>query len=62
MGWLQLACCVLSCFSVPLFAIPGTVSASVRGILQARILEWDPPPGDLPDQEIELLSLTSPAL
>ena len=32
--------------------------SSVRGILQARILEWEPcpPPGDLPDPGIEPLS------
>ena len=36
----------------------------VRGILQARILEWVamPSPGDLPDPGIELASLMSPAL
>ena len=40
---------------------PGS---SVRGILQARTLEWlpCPPPGDLPDPEIEPVSLMSPAL
>ena len=40
---------------------PGS---SVHGILKARILEWVamPPPGDLPDPEIEPPSLTSPAL
>ena len=35
------------------------------GILQTRILERvaeDPPPGDLPDPEIEPSSLVSPAL
>ena len=39
---------------------PGS---SVRGILQARILEWAPcpPPGDLPDPGIELASLMFPA-
>ena len=38
--------------------------SSVHGILQARILEWVamPPPGDLPDPEIEPVSLMSPAL
>ena len=37
---------------------PGS---SVRGILQARILEWIaiPSPGDLPNSRIELVSLTS---
>ena len=37
----------------------------VRGILQARILEWAataPPPGDLPDPGIKPTSLISPAL
>ena len=36
--------------------LPG---ASVHGILQARILESCPPPGDLPDPGIEAASLTS---
>ena len=38
--------------------------SSVRGILQARILEWVayPPPGDLPDPGIDLASLRSAAL
>ena len=38
--------------------------SSVRGILQARILEWAamPPPGDLPDPGVEPVSLKSPAL
>ena len=40
---------------------PGS---SVRGILQARILEWVamPSPEDLPDPGIETAFLTSPAL
>ena len=40
---------------------PGS---SVRGILQARILEWAamPSPEDLPDSGIETAFLTSPAL
>ena len=40
---------------------PGS---SVRGILQARILEWVAVPSsrDLPDPGIELTPLTSPAL
>ena len=40
---------------------PGS---SVRGILQARILEGlpCPPPGDLPNPGIEPVSLMSPAL
>ena len=40
---------------------PGS---SVRGILQARILEWGtiPPPGDLPNPGIKPISLLSPAL
>ena len=40
-------------------------SSSVQGILQARILEWvamTPPPGDLPDPEVKLMSLMFPAL
>ena len=46
---------------------PQTVAcqaSSVRGILQARILEWVafPSPGNLPDPRIEHLSLMSPAL
>ena len=38
--------------------------SSVHGILQARILEWlsCPPPGDLPNPNIEPKSLTSPEL
>ena len=37
------------------------LSSSVRGILQARILEWVafPSPGDLPDPEIKLCLLFS---
>ena len=40
---------------------PGT---SVRGILQARTLEWVafPTPGDLPNPRIKPASLVSPAL
>ena len=40
---------------------PGS---SVRGILQARILEWVamPPAGDLPNSGIKPMSLMSPAL
>ena len=40
------------------------LGSSIHGILQARILEWVvmPPPGDLPDPEIEHASLSSPAL
>ena len=40
---------------------PGS---SVPGILQARILEWVamPPPGDLPESGIKLVSLASPTL
>ena len=38
--------------------------SSVHGILQARMLEWlpPPPPGDLPNLEIEHTFLMSPAL
>ena len=39
---------------------------SVHGILHSRILDWvamsSPPPGDLPNPEIEPTSLTSPSL
>ena len=44
-----------------LCSLPGS---SVRGILQARILEWVamPPPGDLPDSGIKTISLTPSAL
>ena len=39
---------------------------SVHGILHARILDWvamsSPPPGDLPNPQIEPMSLISPAL
>ena len=40
---------------------PGS---SIHGILQARILEWVAisSPGDRPNPEIKLISLTSPAL
>ena len=40
---------------------PGS---SVPGSLQARTLEWAamPPPGDLPDSGIKLVSLASPIL
>jgi len=43
------------------YSLPGS---SVRGILQARILEWVacPPPGDLPDPGLEPVSLPSPVL
>ena len=43
------------------YSLPGS---SIQGILQAGILEWGaiPLPGDLPDPEIEPLSLMSPAL
>ena len=42
-------------------SLPGS---SVRGILQARILEWLPflSPGDIPDPGIEPESPASPAL
>ena len=40
------------------------LGSSLHGILQARILEWItvPPPGDLPDPGIELMSSAAPAL
>ena len=43
------------------YSPPGS---SVRGILQARILEWlpCPSPGDLPNPGIKPASLMSPAL
>ena len=49
------------------FATPWTVGlpgSSVRGIFQARVLEWlpFPPPGDFTDPGIEPMSLASPAL
>ena len=57
--------CALSRFTwVQLFATSMVCSppgSSVRGILQARILECIPP-GDLPDSGMEPVSLTSPAL
>ena len=40
-------------------SLPGS---SVHGIFQARILQWVPPPGDLPNPGIEAVSLASPAL
>ena len=59
--------CVLAAQSCPTLwdsmdcSPPGS---SVHGIIPARILEWVafPPPEDLPDPEIELASLMSPAL
>ena len=39
-------------------SLPGS---SVCGILQARILEWGPPPGDLPNPGVEPKCLMSPA-
>ena len=40
------------------------LGSSVHGIFQARILEWlpFPPPGDVPQPEIEPVSSASPAL
>ena len=38
---------------------PGS---TIQGILQARILEWVPPPGDLPGPGSEPMSFASPAL
>ena len=35
---------------------------SVHGVLQARILEWVAPPGDLPDPGIEPAGPVTPAL
>ena len=60
--------CTLSCFSrVRLFATPWTVACQAplsRGF--SRHAYWDglpcPPPGNLPNPEIEPMSLTSPAL
>ena len=47
--------------SCPTLCDPMDCSLSdspVHGILQAKILEWIPSPGDLPDPEIELRSPT----
>ena len=60
--------CVLSCFShVRLFATQWTIACQAplsRGF--SRHEYWNgllcPPPGDLPNPEIEPVSLTSPAL
>ena len=41
------------------YNLPGS---SVHGIFQARILEWVPPPGYLPNPGTEPVSLASPAL
>ena len=38
------------------------LGSSVHGILQARILEWVPPPRHLPGPGVESKSLISPAL
>ena len=59
--------CAKSFQSCPTLCDPMDCSppgSSVRGILQARTLEWVavPHPGDLPHPAIELESLTSPAL
>ena len=59
--------CGLSRFSRVQLCDPMDCSppgSSVRGISQARMLEWVamPPPGDLPDPGIKPVSLTSPAL
>ena len=56
--WLQ--SCPILCDPID-HSPPGS---SVHGILQARMLEWlpFPPPGDLPNPGIELMSLTPPAL
>ena len=52
--------CLTLCNSMD-HSLPGS---SIHGILQTTVLEWVamPPPGDLPDSGIELLSLMSPAL
>ena len=46
------------------YGLRSPPGSSVRGMLQARILEWVAilPPGDLPSPGIEPVSLTSPAL
>ena len=61
--------CAQSLSHVRLFCDPKYCSppgSCVHEISQARILEWvaspTPTPGDLPDPEIELASLASPAL
>ena len=64
-------CCVCVCVSHSVMSdclsdcIDCSLSdSSVRGILQARILEWVscPSPGGLPDQGTEPVSLEPPAL
>ena len=52
------------CSVVQLFATLWTIGSSVRGIFQARMLEWLPfsPPWDLPDPGIKTTSPTSPGL
>jgi len=40
-------------------SLPGS---SFRGILQPRILEWNPTPWDLPNPGIKAMSPVSPAL
>ena len=59
--------CPKSLQSCPTLCDPMDCSSSgssVRGILQARILEWVPfpSPGDFPDPGIKPTSLTSPSL
>ena len=53
-----------SCLTLcdPMHCSPA--GSSVNRILQARVLEWVvmPPPGDLPDSGIEVISPVSPAL
>ena len=58
----ELLCvCASHSSRVWLFATLWTVAhqVPVYGILQARIMEWYPPPGDLPDPGAESTSLTS---
>ena len=57
--------CPKSLLSCPTLCNPmdcGRSGLSVHGISQARILEWIPSPGHLPDPGIEPASSVSPAL
>ena len=54
-------CCASSLSRVRLFVAPWTVAHQAplsMGILQARILEWCPPPGDFPNPRIKPRSPT----
>ena len=58
-------CAVLSHFGLVRPCSPMDCSlpgSTIHGVLQARILEWVPSPGDLPNPGIKPPSLIAPAL